>query len=189
MSDQKYISIREYARRIGCSHNAVYKAIKNGHISNKALKIDKNGRRRGINPDIADAEWSQTFDPNTARNPELLRHLMAKAAEGSKLTDRNRSKTVDSISKAKAQQVEAVYRAKLRELEYKEKAGILVNKDQVYKELFAVGRMLRSAMQSIPDRYIDEIIAAGSRNESHRILQEAIDDELQRLSELDEVTL
>lgn len=193
MVSKKHISIREYARRRGCSDTAVHRAIKAGHITDSALKKDKNGRNRGIYPDQADLDWAQSYNPKNAKNAKLAKTLLEKAdadnARYAPAAPSTKSGSGGPASKAKAQQVEAVFKAKLRELEYKEKTKALINRDQVYKELFAVGQELRSAMQSIPDRYIDEIVAADSRNAAHNILQTAIDEELKRISELKNIKL
>lgn len=190
---EKYISLREYARLLGCSDGTVRFAIKEGKITDAALKKDKKGRNKGIDPTVASAEWAQTFDVNQAKNSALAKKLLkldgAKPPPPSKAAPAPASQNGNPVSKAKAQQVDALYKAKIRELEYKEKAGILVNKDQVYKALFALGREIREGFQAIPDRFIDEILAAGSRNASHKVLQDAIDEELTRIADLKEVEL
>jgi hypothetical protein len=60
--------------------------------------------------------------------------------------------------------------------------GSLVNSKDVYKELFAVGQTVRSAMQAIPDKYIDNILACDTRQEASDLLNKAISQALEELS-------
>jgi hypothetical protein len=189
-NDSKLISIREYARRRECSDTAVRKAIAAGHIKQSALETDKRGRVTGINADLADKQWSKTFSLSGTRNPKLAKKIASKA--GTKETilaaeaiDTEADKGLArNASTAKAQQVEAFYKAKLRKLEFEKKSGEVVDKAQVYRALFAAGQEIRTAFEGISDRCIDDILAAPTRNDAHTILQNAIDDVLKTVSEL-----
>lgn len=164
------------------SDTAVHKAIKAGHIHANALKVVK-GRTKGIDPDIADSQWSSTISENKSRKSDVSeRFKKTRSAPASDLREDMRPQ--DSLSTAKAQQVEAVYKAKLRKLEFETKSGSLVDKSQVYRALFAAGQEIRSAFEGIADRYIDEILAAPTRNDAHTVLQSAIDEALKSVSDL-----
>ena len=195
--DKDYISIREYARRRGCSDTAVHKAYKEGLIQDSAFAWrggPGDSRKKGIYPDKADAQWAKTISPSNTKNPELAKKVLKNAGEDPGSIDGPESgagkqsgmNVQGGPSRAAAQRYEAVFKAKLRELEYKERAGELVNKDEVYSQLYAVGQEIRSALQAVPDRVIDDVRAAGNRNEAHQILFDAISDALEHLSEINE---
>lgn len=191
--EKDYISIREYARRRGCSDTAVHKAWKDGHIKDNAFAWAKGkSRKLGIYPDIADKHWSKTLDPGKAKNAELAENILNRASGGAGADDPDPgpgaslpgNNKAGGPSTADAKRVESIYKAKLRELDYKKKSGELIEKEKVYSSLFAAGQELRDAMLSIPDRVIDEILSAGSRNDAHEILRRAIHSELERLTEI-----
>jgi hypothetical protein len=181
---QRYVSIREYARQKGVSDTAVHKAIAAGHILDDALQI-VDGKKKGIDPSLADFQWSQSISVAKSRKPDPESRFTApkpapKPAPVRDIpADTSLAPTANGApSTAKAQQVEAVFKAKLRELEFKKKSGSVVDKAQVYRALFAAGQEIRTAFQSIPDRTIDDILAAPSRNDAHTILARAIDEAL-----------
>lgn len=187
------ISLREYGRRKGCSDTAVRKAIKAEKIV-KGVVVDIKGRPR-INPAVADVEWSRNVDPDRPRVAQKGKAIFDEGAETETTeTDTEadessapagvRRATGTDTSLAAAKRAQAVYKAKILELEMKAKQGSLVDRDQVYKALFAAGQEVRSSLQGIPDRFIDNILAARSRNEAHLILANAIADALDKLADL-----
>lgn len=227
------ISIREYARRKGCSDPAVLKAIKTGRINNGCI-IDEKGNKKII-PEIADAEWKSNSDPVRAKmgirfdipsttqepakqeapapapkpkpalkvspapgpkpkpakpkpttKPEKLTQVSVPAAKAAPvIPDQTALKPVQDDTLAAARKAQEVYKAKIAELDYKKRIGDLVAKDEVYKALFAFGQELRTQFQAIPDRVVDNMLAASSRNEAHIILYEAITKVLENLADID----
>jgi phage terminase Nu1 subunit (DNA packaging protein) len=92
---------------------------------------------------------------------------------------------VDNMSYKEAVRLEKVSKAKIAELELKEKEGTLVSKSFVFDQLFAFGNELRNALLSIPDREIDKIIVNhNDRTKAHTILYDAISKELEKLSNI-----
>jgi hypothetical protein len=189
-NEKTIISIREYARRRECSDTAVRKAIASGHIKKSALEVDASGKVTGINPSMADKQWASTFSIAGTRNPKLANKIAKKAGTkeavaASEAVDTDADKGLArNASTAKAQQVEAFYKARLRKLEFEKKSGELIDKAQVYRALFAAGQEIRTAFEGIADRYIDEILAAPTRNDAHTVLQNAIDDVLKSVADL-----
>lgn len=168
----KPVSIRAFSRWLNVSDTAVHKAMKAGKISGPA--IAKDGK---IIPKLAADQWGKVYDPRYGNS----RALESKFIDGatSSQGDKEGESTLAAAKKAKA-----VYDAKLAELDYKQKAGILVKQDDVYRTLFGFGQELRSRLQAIPDRVIDEILACKSRNQAHLILYNAISTELEFISEM-----
>jgi phage terminase Nu1 subunit (DNA packaging protein) len=227
MSFVEKISIREFARRLGCSDTAIHKAIKAGRIVEGYDAEDKK-----IIPDIAEAEYKANTDARLTRvfsqdseleRVERQRQLIAEqkaavAKEHEELREQQQrneelkqqpgqieQKAVvfeeqpperqvpekskhgrvvqNDVDMNAARKAEAVYRAKLKQLEYEEKSGKLVNKQEVYRELFAVGKEIRTALLAVPDRVIDNLLASTSRNEAHSLLYKSISEILEVLAD------
>jgi hypothetical protein len=194
------ISYREYGRRRGCSDTAVRKAIIAGKIF-EGVARNKRGKALGIYEEIANREWAMNHDPvreRVSQNGESTARFMEVEAEGeqspsapSEPTTKPRAIPKEGYNPANentlaaAKRAQAVYKAKLSELEYKQKAGQLVDKQEVYKQLYGAGQELRQAFQTIPDRFIDDILAAKTRNEAHQILFNAVADVLEGLAEIE----
>lgn len=192
------ISIRKYAMRKNCSDPAVLKAIKTGKIV-KGCVIDEHGKKK-INPEIADAEWASNSDPLRAKMGDRFDLSAAipkgfervpKPAIKAKLEPKPvvpsypAVKSLQDETLASARKAQEVYKAKIAEVDYKKRIGELVMKADVYKALFAFGQELRTQFQAIPDRVVDNMLAASNRNEAHNILYEAITVVLENLSDID----
>ena len=150
MAKENIVSIRKYARLRGCTDTAVRKAIAAGHIKQSALKV-VDGKVKGIDPDAADKQWAQTYSIEASRNPKLANKIAKAAGTTETIAAAEAIETeadkglARNASTAKAQQVEAFYKAKLRKLEFERKSGELVEKAQVYRSLFAAGQEIRTA--------------------------------------------
>lgn len=175
MTKAKHLTVTEYAKRRGVSRTAVYKAIKAEKIVKGHYKGDDGYPR--IIPEIADQEWSNNYNPAYDR-------VTKTGGTPVSVKDRAEATEKGEATLAAAKKAKAVYDAKLAELEYKKKAGILVEKDQVYKALFAFGQELRNNLLNIPDRIMPDIRAAVTDSEAHAMLYEAIAKELEKLAEM-----
>jgi hypothetical protein len=190
-STNNAISIREYARRKGCSDMNVRQAIKAGKIV-QGVVTNEAGKPK-IVPEIADREWAANFAPEKIQNAKLAASL------GVPLPDSTASVTgddsdpdstalpdaTDNMTMAQAQRVEWVYKAKLRKIEYEKAAGSLVEMETVYRNLFAYGKEVGAAIMAIPDREIDLILAAPNRNAAHKHLYDALANALEKLAEIE----
>ena len=190
------ISIREFARNLGVSDVAVLKAIKAGKI---VKGIDySNPKRPKVNPKVAAEEWGRNWDPTRASAQPLRERFEPTKAKPISV---DKKPKVDAVagktppgstdgesgrSLAEIKRQTAEVRLRLDALELKERMGQLVDKDAVYRALFAAGQEVRTALQAIPDRVIDDVLAARSRNESHQVLYNAIADALEMLNEISE---
>ena len=200
MNANEAISIKEYARRKGCSDTAVRKAIAAGKIVNGV--IDQGTPRPKILPTIADAEWSVNFNPSYERNQNLASNLMGTAAPPpvkapAKPPQKPTADTEDAApppppptvpgsgkSLAELKRLTAEVRLQTEALNLRAKKGQLVDKDKVYNALFAIGQEVKSAILTLPDRYIDAIYSAPSRNEAHTVLYAALNEALEGLSNI-----
>lgn len=177
------ISIREYSRRKGCSDTAVHKAIAAGKIVKGLVK--RHGKKF-INPEIADAEWSSNHNPSYGKVNKSGKEMFtegeappqAPAGAGQKVPN------VSDGTLAAAKKAKAVYDAQLAKLDFEQKSGKLVPKADVYKALYAAGQELRISLMAIPDRVIDDILSAPSRNEAHQLLVNELSSTLETLNEI-----
>lgn len=172
------ISIPDFAKLVGVSRQAIYKAIREGRISD-GLTED----RKRLIKDVAMVEYRGNTDPSKQGRLKQEAHDKQSAYKPSASDTQPPAPTTADFNTAKKHDM--VYRAKIRELEYKEKLGKLVDKDAVYRELFNAGKELRTALMAIPDRCIDDVLACMSRNEAHSFLYKAISEALEMLSDIE----
>lgn len=161
------ISIREYARRIGVSETAIRKAIKKGKIFRG---YDPDNKK--IIPAYADKEYGSLMSESSA----------VPTSSGTK-DNMGRVSLTKDMPYAEIKKAKELVQTKLLALELQREEGKLVNKEQVYKELFDFGRTMRTSLLQIPDRYIDDILRAPNRHEAYTILVKAITDSLALLSD------
>ncbi|MGI9158139.1 MAG: hypothetical protein ACR2K1_00150 [Saprospiraceae bacterium] len=173
------ISLREFARRLSISEGAVRKAIKEGKI-NTGVQYDANGKPTII-PDVALSEWGKTYNPNYDRNPALYQKLDEAAGANVQAGDAGHP---GNRSTAELKRLLSEIRVQKEAIELRKTKGELVDKKKVYAQLFQMGQEVRSALQAVPDRVIDGIIAARDRSEAHTILTLAINEALNTLSEI-----
>jgi len=88
----------------------------------------------------------------------------------------------DGMSMIQAKKLEQVMKAKLAQLKFEKESGRLVEKQAVYRELFAIGKSIRDALLAVPDRCVDDALAARSRREAHEIMTAEIAKALEGLT-------
>ena len=150
------MSLRAYARHRGVALSAVQKAIATGRIH-----PEPDGR---IDPAKADAQWdrhTRTAQPTTprvttARPPPVTQHLSQPAAPPPMPQASDDARGVDYH---KARAVRETYSARLAKLEFEERTGKLISKDEVDIKYFQLARQLRDRMQQIPRKVAPEIVA------------------------------
>lgn len=201
MSEAKGVSIRQFAKVVGVSESAVRKAIAAGKIVDS---IDlTNPKRPLIHAVSAAKEWGRNYDPSYERTEKVTENIkiekdVVPAVKKNPAPQKKKTQIEEehdevpnlphpaqggrSLADIKRQTAEVKLR--LAAVELKQKQGQLVDKDLVFRSLFAAGQEMRTAMQAIPDRVIDSILAAKDRNSAHVILYEEITNALERLHEI-----
>lgn len=181
-SDNK-VSIREYARSKGVSDTAVRKAIKSRKIN---ARYDAETKK--IIPETADREWGDTIIHVAPENSPVnkLAANTANAEPGAQEIIGDGIFLDKDETYAEALRKDLIIKANLNALKLRMKEGEVVEKSKVYKELFAFGKQIRLRFQSVPDRVIDDVLAAPGRNEAHLILFNAITDILEELTGIGE---
>ena len=175
IEEEKPVSVLAFSKLLGCSHTAVQNAIKEGKIVNGLFK--REGKPDKILPSIASKEWRESVSiKQIEQNPALVANL---AKSGDNTEGRG---VVSQIAEYEAREKYA--RARTAELKLEELEGSLVSLEQVSEAQRAIGVEIRTMLEGIGDRHIDDILAAGSRNESLIILDRAINEVLTRLADL-----
>ncbi len=144
------MSQRAYARHRDVYVRAVQEAVQSGRISTLP-----DGQ---IDSDVADAEWER--NTNARQTPVTSRRKHE--------DDEQDSFGAAQYSKARA--VREHYQARLARLEYEEKVGNLVSKDEVKVAAFNKFRLFRESMLNIPDRLAAMLAAESEEARCYEIL-------------------
>lgn len=168
-------SIRGYARLRGITEGAVRKAIKTGVI---VKGFDTTEKKIIIKE--ADKEYGNVVSIKkiNERIKESISQEDLEMYSGVKVMD---IQLMPNDTEPEAKRKSTIIDGQLKLLKLKIQSGELVNKEDVYKELFAFGKEIRMNLQSIPSRIIDRIITL-ERHEAHKLLTESINEALSKLT-------
>lgn len=175
--NENKVSIREYARSKGVSDTTIRKAIKSGKIKKG---YDEGSKK--IIPQVADREWGDTIVQPLQTGSQTIPAKEIKENEAEQVITGDGIVLDKDETYAEALRKDLIIKANLNALKLRMKEGEVVEKSKVYKELFSFGKQIRLRFQSIPDRIIDDVLAAPGRNEAHMILFNAISDVLEELT-------
>jgi hypothetical protein len=151
------VSVRKYAERRGVSHTAVQKAIKQGRI-----KPTADGK---IDVEQADRDWDRNTSPVNAP----------------KRTPKSDGATVGPTY-AQSRAVRELYLARLAKIEFEERAGKLISRDEATVAAFTKARTVRDNLLNIPDRVAAMLAAETDPVRTHQILTDEIRKALIELS-------
>lgn len=154
------VSIRKYAEHRGVSHTAVQKAVKQGRIATTNGQIDV---------EQADREWRRNTNP------------LAKVTEPAGNTEAPSA----GVTYAQSRAVRESYLARLAKIEFEERSGKLVSRDEVAIAAFTKARTLRDNLLNIPDRVAAVLAAEVDPVRTHHILTDEIRRALNELSSQD----
>lgn len=141
------VSLRGYARHRGVSLRAVQKAVQSGRIRTTA-----DGK---VDTAQADAEWERNTAPRqqvTIATPSPEPPPRRSPAAPPPEPPRVEPPVSGGLDYARARAVRENYNARLAKLEYEERLGKLVNRDEVTVAAFNRFRTFRDGMLNIPDR-------------------------------------
>jgi len=158
MAKRVWITPIEYADRVGKSARQINRSIVRGSITRKSLK--KRGKRFLIDPEKADQDLKENL---SYINQKPLKTDNKKEHKKTPTNTEIKSKTkvagTSGMSHADAQRVQARLKAALMKLEYDEKSGLLVKKEQVDIDFFNCARRARDAILNIPGKVSAELAA------------------------------
>lgn len=166
----KRLSLYEYcahreALGLAASYASVQKAVQEGKIRKNVVK---EGRRYFVtNAEAADAEW--------AGNRAPLAHMMnlpsgTTMGRGRPKGSRTTTPEEDTPTRAESQARKEAAQAELAELELQEKRREVVQVEEVATEWFTRARQMRDAMEAIPARVVERLLAElGQVNKQARV--------------------
>lgn len=155
----KLVSSYKFAQMKGVHKKTVEEAMADGRISFTIV----NGKKR-IDPEKAMIEWEQNTDKSMVRTKVQSQPVESRGP-----------------SYAQSRAIKEAYAAKLTKLDFEEKSGKLVEVEKVNQHFFKIGRRVRDALLSMPDRLSQELAV---ETDSHVIHQNMLAEINQVLDEL-----
>ena len=161
------ISLRAYARARGCSLTAVQKAI-----ASKRITALADGT---IDAERANREWAKnTFAGQTVREaaaPERLPMHESPAPTGDPVT-----------AYLRARAVKESFQARTAELDYKERAGKLIDAARASEYAATFSAIVKDGLMAMPDRLAPMLAAVDDEKTIHRMLGAEITALLRKVS-------
>lgn len=166
------VSLREFARRKGWNPGYVHKLKVAGRLVMEGDKIAVEASERLL---------AETADPSRAH---LARDAAAEQepVAGSGASQASMGGAAPLSSNAtfnRARTASQVFDAKLRELDYQQKVGKLVDVDEAMRRAFTVFRELRDAIMNLPAQIKDELFAEDTADALERRLSRELEHALQ----------
>jgi hypothetical protein len=170
------VTLSEFARRIGVTRQAVTKAAKKGRI-----RVRKQGQNKFvIDPEEAEKAWRE----NRTQQPISVEKSTPKAKKGKPasgdLADQVKSHaqahepTEHENTYAKANATYKDYKAKIAEIEYREKTKAVSPVAGVKKNAYESGKIIKNALMNIPDRTSAMLAAETQERKIHAMLTKEI---------------
>ncbi len=156
---------KEYAEHLGISRQAVSKLVKLGKIPTG---------KGGIDPKEADKALAGIHDPARA-------HLRKSRPRVEGKPQKNIKQQSDSITWQQARTKKEYYQAALAKIEFEKAIGKLADAETWKEKAFKSGRVVRDAMQNIPDRISGVLAAESSQEKVHKILEKEIREALETI--------
>ena len=198
----KIVTYSAYARHRNCSVQAVYNAVKEGRLPAAAV-TDPNGVKK-LDLEAADSEWSQNTDPAMQQGsiaakenqaiPADSINVIPPAIDGEGISDKDMEfddeeleldesgelLKVPAFNRSRAKK--EAFNAKMAQLEFRTRAGELVEADEVKKTAFKAGRMVRELIMNIPDRISSELASINDPQRVHVLLSNELRKALETLA-------
>ncbi len=182
MSEAKEpISLRAYARHRGVSLRAVQKAIQSGRI-----KTGEDGR---IDAAVADSDWTKNtglrMQVRTRKPAATSSHDAIRRSTGSVTPEQLEAvpRLESGTEYTRARAVRETYQARITKIEYEERSGRVVSRDEVQVATFNKFRTFRDGMLNIPDRVAAMLAAETDPAKVHQLLSTEIRKALQEFSD------
>lgn len=199
-----WMSLRAYARHRGDALSAVQKAIKDGRVTEAAVKRGEGGRLTAIDREQADIDWAKNTDPNEAlkngkwpaghvtdsHTPPESRSDPAGGDTGVEASADLLGSPPAASGAAPAEDKgylaartrEKEFQAKQAELNYLERVGELVSAAAVREEQFSIFREHRDKLEQIPSNVSDKLAAETDPQRVEHVLRTEIRKTLDELS-------
>lgn len=149
-------------------------------ISEVGISISEFGEDAGI-PDLAYTDGGEaepvvyTGDEDVLNDTDDAAEFMRDIPQGT--------------PKIEAERLYSVFRARKIKRELQKLEGELVDKGLVYKNLYEFAAIIRDKFMNVPDRVVDNILAADTRNEAIKVLSDEITEVLVSLATVGSIKL
>lgn len=154
----------QYAKHRGVSREQVRKYIEDGKITARRV-----GRGYEIDPNVADRELEASKAPDRGGRNGGPDQLDGQAA----------------ISFSRARAVRESYAARILQLEFEQKSGKLVDKNDLKLRLAKLHMAVRDSLRTIPDRVAPVLAAETDQAKIHALLLKEIGQALEGLQGFD----
>lgn len=152
MSEQFLITQAEFAKLMGVSKQAVSKAVKENRLT---LIMDHKDGKMKINKDLASMQWRNNTMPRVENAKITAAPRLISSQDGLPEDENGDDLTSPDLMKEKAKTEQ--YRAKLLELDFREKTGELISTELAKKEGFKAARLVRDAILNVPGQICTEL--------------------------------
>lgn len=152
------------AKLMGVSTKAVLDARVTGKLP-EGICYEQRGTRYFYNEELSRKHWLENSSPGYSNIGKI---------------DLPKNATITAVKTA-------VARVDLQKktIELSQLRGQLVETKVIYSDLFEFGQKVRQRIQAIPARVVDDLLAAKSRVDAMKILNDAISDSLSDLSDIE----
>lgn len=167
------LSMNAYGKHQGVSHTAVRKAVDSGRLSKSVVR---DGDKILINKALADVEWLKNTDKakQGARKSESAGAVAGSKADvlAAKVVDAGTTASVKAqasellnsmvnegvldINEARA--LKETFLARMAQLEYNRKLGLLVENAIVRKTAFAIANTVKGRLSALPSRIAPQVL-------------------------------
>lgn len=181
------MSIEQYAKHRGCQPRAVSVALARGRIS--------RGADGWIDSDQADKDWAANTNPRMSdsgkRNGAIGQAMKRRRTGKPTRIDPDQPVAIpvaphqvpDDIGQlAAARAVRERFAALILKLDYEERTGKLIDKNEVTTTAYQMHRMIRDSILAIPDRIAAQLAAEDDAAEVHRMLETELRTVLDKVS-------
>ena len=189
------IAVTTFAKTVGVTRQAVDKWIKNDKLTvGKGLAKREKGKPHKIKLIPAAEQLLDNLDLDQPASLQLFEILTVLA--GRKLlniidnpANDDPNKEPEVLTYMEAKRRHEVVKVKIAEVALEEKRKTLVNAEHVKKKVYGYGVEIRQALEQVPAKVIDNVLAAETRHAGLLIIKEAIDKALQKIHDIQERNL
>lgn len=190
----QFLSLRAYAKSRGDrglpghTHRAVKKAIDDGRLV-RAVRKGSKGQPL-IDAETADREWAGKTDPAQQREPGPAHEPRQTGLFGELDEPRVGDAPSDGASAQLGREIRTSqakrlhFRARLEELNYRNRAGELVERAVVEREHAQLAREIVQQLEAVPDRICSHCAATTDSHRVKMIIQGAIHQALRSLIDI-----
>ena len=166
------LSTREVCDKLKVNRRSVLEARRTGRLveGEAYISIPQRSKRKVFryDPNVVFVQWYENASrPATVAAEQRKRGLDPETQLGVESTPAQPSaNTLLADVRVRSEEV----KLKKQQIELAKMRGELVDRAQVYKQLYEFGQRMRETLLNVPGRCVDQVLAASSRNEALSIL-------------------